>query len=235
MTNNYSDYIKERIEESKENSGRLTSKTDDDASELVRKIFSKTDYEGFLSEAIKQGFLSSSDIIHASDIYSAPSEYDSEQEQCIEEIRAAFERIEDNNENVRLSELKMHHLPQVQEVMDIIKDYYDKDEILGIECFSEDDLMYQLENSWTLDSHDSDIREKCENEYLERLEEELDAIDFDFQRNFESKTPDELWETIANKGMCGYYDYDKIEKSLREFVQDVQKSNYNVNNKVKIL
>lgn len=216
MSEGYKDYIKEKIEES---AGTMTSMS---VKELVRELFLKTDYEGFLNEAMEQNLLTSSDIIHASDIYEAPNEEDmTESEICLRHIEDALDDVEYIN------------LPDIEQLMSVIKSNYEDGDIL--DCFDNDSLMTRLEGSWEMDNHDSEIRTRCENEYYEQLNEELDVIDYDFQKAFEEKTSDELWQMLATAGNCSYYDHQMMKDVLLDFVLKVQNSNYNVEHKGDIL
>ena len=166
------------------------------------------DFEEILNFGLDHDFISSSDIIHASDIYKDPNkEYDESE-------------IEDFIKSVPFSDL-----------MKAIQDEYSLDEILFelpsheiLENFDKSDLLEELDGSCELEEHDEEIREETYNEYIDEWTEELKDQDKDLINKLNDCNSDDFHIFLCKALNVGYYDPSVIDK-----LRDKLKNNtYNI-------
>ena len=145
-----------------------TTWTQTDWNNALKKVWELSrDFEEILNFGLEHGYITNSDIIHASDIYKDPNkEYDD------------FE-IEDFIKSVSLSDL-----------MKAIQDEYSLDDILFelpkheiLENFDKDDLLEELDGSWELNQHDEEVREETYRTYVDEWIEEMKAQDKEYIEN----------------------------------------------------
>ena len=154
------------------------------------------DFEEILNFGLEHGYITNSDIIHASDIYKDPNkEYDD------------FE-IEDFIKSVSLSDL-----------MKAIQDEYSLDDILFelpkheiLENFDKDDLLEELDGSWELNQHDEEVREETYRTYVDEWIEEMKAQDKEYIENLYNANSDDFHEFLCDTLGCGYYDQSIVNK-----------------------
>ena len=169
-------------------------------------------FEEILTFGLEHGFITSSDIIHASDIYKDPNkEYDDSE-------------IDDFVKSVPLSDL-----------MKSIQDEYFLDDILLelpkseiLENFDKDDLLYELEGSWELDKHDEEIRQETYKEYVDEWTEEMKANEKDYIDNLYNANGDDLHTFICDIIGCGYYDKEGLMNGLKNIKDKLNNNTYNI-------
>jgi len=174
-----------------------TTWTQADWNNALKKVWELSrDFEEILNFGLEHGYITSSDIIHASDIYRDPNKtYDD------------FE-IENFIKNVSFSDLMK--IIQDEYSMDDIIDELDKNEIM--ESIGDEELFSYIENSYVMDIHDDEMNEQIYKECMDEL-----AADFEYSQKNEIKrlqdsNSDDLHEHICEIANCGYYDQNSIDK-----------------------
>jgi len=153
-------------------------------------------FDEILEYGLEQGFITNSDIIHASDIYKDPNKtYDD------------FE-IEDFIKSVPFSDLMK--IIQNQYSIDDIVDEMDKDEIM--DAIGDDELLSHIENSTVMDEHDDDIKDQVYREYVDEWIEEMKAQEKDYIENLYNANADDFHKFLCDTLGCGYYDQSIINK-----------------------
>ena len=168
-----------------------------DWNKALKKVWELSrDFEEILNFGLEHGYITSSDIIHASDIYKDPNKtYDE------------FE-IDDFIKSVPLSD-----------VMKSIQDEYSLDEILFelpkheiLENFDKDDLLEELDGSWELNQHDEEVKEETYREYVDEWIEEMKVQDKEYIENLYNANPDDFHTFICDILGSGYYDQSVVNK-----------------------
>lgn len=174
-----------------------TTWTQADWNNALKKVWELSrDFEEILNFGLEHGYITSSDIIHASDIYKDPNKtYDE------------FE-IDDFIKSVSLSD-----------IMKSIQDEYSLDEILFelpkheiLENFDKDDLLEELKDSWELNQHDEEVKEETYREYVDEWVEEMKAQDKEYIENLYNANSDNFHEFLCDTLGCGYYDQSVVNK-----------------------
>jgi len=174
-----------------------TTWTQADWNKALKKVWELSrNFEEILNFGLEHGYITNSDIIHASDIYHDPNkEYDEGE-------------IEDFIKSVSLSDL-----------MKAIQDEYSLDEILFelpkheiLENFDKDDLLEELDGSWELDKHDEEIREETYKEYVDEWVEEMKTQDKEYIKNLYNANSDDFHTFICDILGSGYYDQSVVNK-----------------------
>ena len=186
-----------------------TSWSQADWNKALKKVWELSrNFEEILEFGLEHGFITSSDIIHASDIYKDPNkEYDEEE-------------IDNFVKSVPFSDL-----------MKSIQDEYSLDEILFelpsheiLENFDKSDLLEELDGSCELEEHDEEIREETYNEYIDEWTEELKDQDKDLINKLNDCNSDDFHIFLCKALNVGYYDPSVIDK-----LRDKLKNNtYNI-------
>ena len=174
-----------------------TTWTQADWNNALKKVWELSrDFEEILNFGLEHGYITNSDIIHASDIYKDPNKtYDE------------FE-IDDFIKSVSLSD-----------IMKSIQDEYSLDEILFelpkheiLENFDKDDLLEELDGSWELNQHDEEVKEETYREYVDEWIEEMKAQDKEYIENLYNANSDDFHEFLCDTLGCGYYDQSVVNK-----------------------
>lgn len=174
-----------------------TTWTQADWNKALKKVWELSrDFEEILNFGLEHGYITNSDIIHASDIYKDPNKtYDE------------FE-IDDFIKSVPLSDL-----------MKSIQDEYSLDEILFelpkheiLENFDKDDLLEELDGSWELNQHDEEVKEETYREYVDEWIEEMKAQDKEYIENLYNANSDDFHTFICDILGSGYYDQSVVNK-----------------------
>ena len=186
-----------------------TTWSQEDWNNALKKVWQLSrSFEEILEFGLEHGFITSSDIIHASDIYHDPNkEYDEGE-------------INDFVKSVPFSDL-----------MKSIQDEYSLDEILFelpsheiLENFDKSDLLNELEGSCELDIHDEEIREDTYQKYVDEWIEEMKAQDKEYIENLYNSNADNFHKFLCDTLGCRYYDQSVVNK-----LQDKLKNNtYNI-------
>ena len=186
-----------------------TTWTIKDWQNALKKVWKLSrNFEEILEFGLEHGFITSSDIIHASDIYKDPNkEYDESE-------------IEDFIKSVPFSDL-----------MKAIQDEYSLDEILFelpsheiLENFDKSDLLEELDGSCELEEHDEEIREETYNEYIDEWAEELKDQDKDLINKLNDCNSDDFHIFLCKALNVGYYDPSVIDK----LIDKLKNNTYNI-------
>lgn len=174
-----------------------------DWNDALKKVWSlATDFEEILTFGLENNFITSSDIIHASDIYKDPNkEYDqSEIEEMIE---------------------KSH----LDDVIDVLTNKYTISEIVDalpsdniLDDIDDSELLEALEGTWTLENHDDNVRSEYYNDVIKDCVEELEQDNEEHLKDIQNWSTDELHTFICDIVGCGYYDtsvFDKLKDKLK--------------------
>lgn len=180
-----------------------TTWTIKDWQNALKKVWSLArNFEEILEFGLEHGFITSSDIIHASDIYKDPNkEYDEGE-------------IEDFVKSVPLSDL-MKSIQDQYSIDDIV-DEMNKEEIMDV--IGDDELFSHIENSGVMDIHDDDVKEQVYHEYVDEWIDEMKAQEKDYIENLYNANSDDFHEFLCDTLGCGYYDQlivNKLKEKLK--------------------
>lgn len=163
---------------------------------VLRTVWNHYSLEEILSAGLDYNKISSSDIVHASDMYKDPNkEYDDEE---VKEI------------------ISSHDLGEIMKILqneyslDTILDELPKDDIL--DNIDANDRLMSLENTWELDQHDEEVKEEYYREYIDEWIDEFTADQKDHMNNVCNWSSDELHMFLCDAFGCGYYDKNMPEK-----------------------
>ena len=154
------------------------------------------DFEEILNFGLENNFISSYDIIHASDMYRDP-----DAEYTEEEIQ---EMIEKTDLDTLIGIIRSKH-----SINDII-DSFGVDDIL--DSFDDDDLLDKLENTWALKDHDEDVRAEYYDEVIDEVATNIENETRRKIQDYGNYTPDELHRLLCDIVGCSYYDSTVIEQ-----------------------
>ena len=155
-----------------------------------------SDFDEILTFGLENNFISSSDIIHASDMYRDPdTEYTDEELQDI---------IKKTDLDTLIGMIRSEH-----GINDII-DSFGADDIL--DSFDDDDLLDKLENTWTLKDHDDDVRAEYYDEVIDEVATNIENETRRKIQDYSNYTPDELHRLLCDIVGCSYYDSTVIEQ-----------------------
>ena len=180
-----------------------TTWSQEDWNDALKKVWSlATDFEEILTFGLENGFITSSDIIHASDIYKDPNkEYD----------QSEIEEMIDNS-----------HLDDVIDVLTIkypiseIVDALPMDSVL--DNIDDGELLDALDGSWTLENHDDIVRSEYYDDVMKECVEELEQDNEEYLKDIQNWNADDLHTFICDIVGCGYYDtsvFDKLKDKLK--------------------
>ncbi len=180
----------------------------DDALNKVWKL--SRDFEEILNFGLERGYITSSDIIQASDIYKDPNkEYDDDEIKSIISSRG------------------------IRDILGIIQEEYSLDEILDelpkdeiLDEFDDDELMDHLENSYALDQYKDSIKDDIYREYIDEWIEELEKRNKDNINHLTNADSDELHRFICDIVGCGYYNQEGINKIKEKLNQNTYEIKY---------
>jgi len=190
-------------------STRWTQKDWDDALNKVWEL--SRDFEEILEFGLEHGYITSSDIIHASDIYKDPNkEYDDDEIKAIISSRG------------------------IRDILGIIQEEYSLDEIVDeldidevLDNVDKGYLLDKLDGSFELDSHDEDVREEYRDEVYEEIMSDLKE-DKDIREVISESSVDELHHIICDVIGCGYYDQEGINKGLKKLKEKLNQNIYGI-------
>jgi len=163
-------------------------------------------FDEILEFGLEHGYITSSDIIHASDIYRDPNkEYEEEE---VKEVITSY------------------GLP---DTMRIIQEEYDLDDIINelpeddiLDYYDDDTLYERIENSGFMECIKEEIKSDLYKEYIDEWAEEFE-IDSQNQLNNLINNADELHTLICDISGCGYY-----ENGFEKLKEKLNKNNYGV-------
>ena len=154
------------------------------------------DFDEILTFGLENNFISSSDIIHASDMYRDP-----DAEYTEEEIQ---EMIDKTDLDTLIGIIRSKH-----GINDII-DSFGADDIL--DSFDDNDLLDKLENTWALKDHDEDVRAEYYDEVIDEVATNIENETHRKIQDYSNYTPDELHRLLCDIVGCSYYDSTVIEQ-----------------------
>ena len=119
-------------------------------SQLLNELYSLTDFEGVLTKSLEGDHISSSDIFQMAECYEPPvGNIDYDKERCINTIDSALEKMTEGLSDVdKMSNVK-DVLPSIDDVMEVIKKYYEDDDILN--TFKYYELFDFVDGTWVMD------------------------------------------------------------------------------------
>lgn len=174
-----------------------------DWNDALKKVWSlATDFEEILTFGLENNFITSSDIIHASDIYKDPNkEYD----------QSEIEEMIDNS-----------HL---DDITNVLIQKYSVDEIIDslpvdniLDHIDDGELLDALDGSWTLENHDDNVRSEYYDDVMKECVEELEKDNEEHLKDIQNWNADDLYTFICDIVGCGYYDtsvFDKLKDKLK--------------------
>lgn len=188
-----------------------TTWSKEDWIKALKKTWELSDnFEEILNFGLEHGFITNSDIIHASDIYKDPyKEYDDDEIKDMISSRG------------------------LRDVMSIIQNNYSLDEIIDelptdeiLDNINESERFESLERSWTLENHDNEIRLEAYNEgYNDGIKEDFN-IERDYIKELANKSIDEKWKFLANLFGVSNYESKEFREQLSKFIHGLNKSVY---------
>ena len=182
----------------------------DDALKKVWKL--SNNFEEILEFGLEHGFITSSDIINASDIYKNPDkEYDDEE----------LKEILDNS--------------HIYDIMKILQEKYSLDEIIDelptnsiLENIDEDERLDSLCNTWVLDRHDEEVRNQTYREYIDDWIDECQTKEKDTINNLYNANGDTLHTLLCDIIGCSYFDQEGLNKGLEKLKEKLNKNSYGI-------
>ena len=101
-------------------------------SQLLNELYSLTDFKGVLTKSLESEHITSSDIFHMAECYEPPiGESDYDKERCIKTIDSALEKMTEGLSDVDKTSNVKDVLPSIDDVMEVVKKYYEDDDILN--------------------------------------------------------------------------------------------------------
>lgn len=167
-------------------------------------------FEEILNFGLEHNFISSSDIIHASDIYKDPNkEYDEE------EVKEAMKSLD------------------IYDLMSIIKDEYSVGEIISnldtddiFQCIDDSEILDYLDGTYELEDHDDEVRTRYHNDVLEDIINKLERDYTEYNKNIQNWPADELHRFICDIAGCSYYDSSVLEQLKEKLNNNSYIKNY---------
>jgi len=193
-----------------------TSWSQVDWEKALKKVWELSrDFEEILEFGLEHGYITSSDIIHASDIYKDPNkEYDDD------EIKAII-----SSRGIR----DIFGIIQEEYSLDEIVDELDIDDVL--DSVDKGYLLDKLDGSFELDSHDEDVREEYRDEVYEEIMSDLKSNlknDKAMHEVISESSTDELHHLICDVIGCSCYDQEGINKGLKKLKEKLNQNIYGI-------
>ena len=180
---------------------------------LLQIIWDECSFDEIIDAGLDLNKCSSSDIINAA------SEYEDPEKSALEDI---------------ISE------SSVEDVMEAVRSEFTIEDIVGelgrddiSDCFDKDDILWYLEGSYDLEKHDDEVKEEYYHTLYEEIVEEVErTYDFNYKqfiKNIAEKySPDDYHKLICNILGVGYYDKDGFKEKMKEFIDKLNKNNYDI-------
>lgn len=154
------------------------------------------DFEEILTFGLEHNFISSSDIIHASDIYKDPDkEYDDEE-------------IKEMIKSTDIYDL-INMIVDVHSIQEIIN-CLDTDDIMQL--IGNDEMLDYLDGTYELDDHDDKVRTKYYDEVIDELATDLEKRYKERYDNISNLPSDDLHRFLCDIVGCSYYESTVIEQ-----------------------
>ena len=180
---------------------------------LLQIIWDECSFDEIIDAGLDLNKCSSSDIINAA------SEYEDPEKSALEDIIAES---------------------SIEDVMDAIRSEFTIEDIVGelnrddiLDCFDKDDILWYLEGSYDLEKHDDEVKEEYYHTMYEEVLKELeDTYDFNYKQFVNDicneYSPDDYHKLICNILGVGYYDKDGFKEKMKQFINKLNKNNYNI-------
>lgn len=190
-----------------------TTWSQSDWNDALKKVWKlSNNFEEILEFGLEHGFITSSDIINASDIYKDPDkEYDDEE----------LKEILDNS--------------NIYDIMKILQEKYSLDEIIDelptnsiLENIDEDERLDSLCNTWVLDRHDEEVRNQTYKEYIDDWIDECQTKEKDTINNLYNANGDTLHTLLCDIIGCSYFDQEGLNKGLEKLKEKLNKNSYGI-------
>ena len=123
------------------------------------------------------------------------------------------------------------HFPPFKDLYKILDEWYSCDDYELMECVDKSSMIDYLENTYEMEAHDSEVRSTYHPSVMKEIVETIYCAKIDLSMALEDYTPDELWQLFCNVFRCGYYDKERFDKGLEEFLRKLKSSNYNLERK----
>jgi len=190
-----------------------TTWTQADWNNALKKVWQLSrNFEEILNFGLERGYITSSDIIHASDIYKDPyHEYSDEEVKEVIQSRGISEMVNFLEEEYSCGEI-------VTELGD--------DNVL--DCFSDEELYDKIENSSLIEDVKQEAKDECYHEYIDEWIDELKDQEKDFIGNVRNFSADDLHTLICDIIGCGYCDEKSLKEGLNKFKERLNKNCYKV-------
>ena len=186
---------------------------DETKKKLLQIIWDECTFDEIIDAGLDLNKCSSSDIINAASEYEDP-------EKSVLENNISESSIEDVMDAVR-SEFTIE---------DIVSEL-DRDDVL--DCFDKDDILWYLDDSYELSKHDDEIKEEYYHEVYEDILNDLESTyDFNYKEFIHEicndYSSDDYHELICDILGVGYYDKDGFKEKMKEFIDKLNKNNYDI-------
>lgn len=144
-----------------------------DKTELLKEVFRTCTFDEILDYGLDKLHISSNDIINAA------AEYDVPVDETMNDKDRLLSKVEDELDIMcerarQLNKVITLELPDVDDFMSLLLQYYDASEIL--DCMSKDELLDHLEDSYELGQHDEEVIANFEKEH--DIDDEDDVVPF---------------------------------------------------------
>ena len=180
---------------------------------LLQIIWDECSFDEIIDAGLDLNKCSSSDIINAA------SEYEDPEKSALEDI---------------ISE------SSVEDVMEAVRSEFTIEDIVGelgrddiLDCFDKDDILWYLEGSYDLEKHDDEVKEEYYHAMYEEIVKEVESTyDFNYKQFIKDiakeYSPDDYHKLICNILGVGYYDKDGFKEKMKEFIDKLNKNNYDI-------
>ena len=180
---------------------------------LLQIIWDECSFDEIIDAGLDLNKCSSSDIINAA------SEYEDPEKSALEDI---------------ISE------SSVEDVMEAVRSEFTIEDIVGelgrddiLDCFDKDDILWYLEGSYELENHDDAVKEEYYHAMYEEIVKEVESTyDFNYKQFIKDiakeYSPDDYHKLICNILGVGYYDKDGFKEKMKEFIDKLNKNNYDI-------
>ena len=169
-------------------------------------------FEEILEFLLENNYITSSDIIHASDIYKDPNK-----------------EYEDDEVKEMISSRGL------RDIMGILQEEYSLDEILDelptneiLDNINEEDRLDSLDGTWALESHDEEIKNQTYHEYIDDWTKEAQAKEKSLLEELQNSKSDDLHKFICDLIGIGYYDKEGFERETNKLKDKLNKNSYNI-------
>ena len=181
-------------------------------------------------EALKVlGLVDNADLFSAIDASSIKYENLDDEDEIKETISDVFQRVYDRNKtkDSKKYQIVQGYFPKFSDIYKILNEWYSCGDYELMECVDNSTMIDYLDNTYEMEAHDSEVRSKYHHSVMKEIVETIYCSKIDLSIALEEYTSDELWQLFCNVFCCGYYDKERFDKGLEEFLKKLKSSNYN--------